>query len=70
MRHLANTTDPENPLLGLRKVVGLMDTGRSLAELGLLDETMAWLNQERPGPLNRLADITQVRTVRKLEQQP
>jgi len=70
MQHLANTTDPENPLLGLRKVVGLMDTGHSLAELGLLDETMAWLNQELPRPLNRLADITRVQTVRKLEQQP
>ncbi len=68
MRHLAATTDPEDPLLGLRKVVGLMDAGRSLAELGLLDETTTWLEQELPRP-GRLAEITRVRTARQLEQQ-
>lgn len=43
MRHLANTANPQHSLRGLRKVVGLMEAGRSLAELGLLDETVSWL---------------------------
>lgn len=68
MRHLANTADPQQPLRGLRKVVGLLETGRSLTELGLLDETLSWLNHEVPCPMSRLATAAQAD--RRLEQLP
>jgi hypothetical protein len=67
IRHLANVTDAKDPQLGLRKVVGLMDTGRSLKELGLLDETLNWLSHEVPHPMGRLAQGARARAVTPLE---
>lgn len=59
-KNLASAADPDDPRLGLRKVVGLMDAGRSLAEFGLLDETVELLEQHLQRPLNRLPGAREV----------
>jgi hypothetical protein len=38
MKHLSILAQPDNPQQGLRQVVGMIESGRSLVELGLQDD--------------------------------
>jgi hypothetical protein len=58
MSHLAALAKPEDPGLGLRRVVDIMDAGRSLEEIGIVDDMVGMLETELRRPLLRVADIT------------
>lgn len=67
MEHMANVTQPGDSALGLRKVVGLIDAGRRLAELGLADDAIELLETELRRPLARISDFTLAPPARELQ---
>lgn len=58
MDHLAVLAQPDDPGQGLRRVVAMIDTGRSLAELGLEDDWAARFESELNQVHTRLYDLT------------
>jgi hypothetical protein len=68
MRHLAGMAKPNDHTLGLRQVVDTLEAGRSLEEIGIVDDMVGMLETELRRPLLRVSDITQQpRTQRILE---
>ncbi|MBA4062576.1 MAG: integrase [Isosphaera sp.] len=66
MRHLAAMVRPENPDLGLRRVVDTLEAGRSLEEIGIIDDMINMLETELRAPLMRVSDITQAPRKRRI----
>jgi len=67
MQHMAGLAQPGDQTLGLRKIVGLMDAGRSLAELGLADDAAELLEAELQRPLARISDFAQMASAGQLK---
>jgi hypothetical protein len=59
MSQLAAQARPDDPGLGLRRVVDILETGRSLEEIGVVDDMVEMLETELRSPLMRVSDITQ-----------
>jgi len=59
MRHLAAAAKPGDHVSGLRKVVDILEAGRSLKEIGILSEMVEMLETELRRPLTRVSDLTQ-----------
>lgn len=57
MNHLSILAEPEDTELGLRKVVGMIEAGRSLAELGLEDDWTLRLDAQLNQPSAKLYDV-------------
>lgn len=57
MDHLAVLAYPEDPALGLRQVIGVMESGHSLVELGLQEDVSSLLEAELNRPLARVSDL-------------
>lgn len=57
MQHLARLAQPNNPALGLRRVVGVMESGRRLAELGIEDDLVELLESELRCSLAHIRDF-------------
>ncbi len=58
MDHLAILAQPEDPMLGLRRVIGVIESGHNLVELGLQDDISTLLETELNRPLARVSDLT------------
>lgn len=58
MDHLAILAQPEDPILGLRRVIGVIESGHSLVELGLQEDISSLLKSELNRPLARASDLT------------
>ena len=67
MQHMAGLAQPGDQTVGLRKIVGLMDAGRSLAELGLADDAAELLEAELQRPLARISDFAQMASAGQLK---
>jgi hypothetical protein len=59
MGHLAAMVKPDDPEHGLRRVVDTLEAGRSLKEIGAVDDMLEMLETELSAPLMRVSDITQ-----------
>ena len=59
MSHLAAMAKPNDHVLGLRHVVNTLEAGRSLEEIGLVDDMVEMLETTLRRPLLRVSDITQ-----------
>lgn len=57
MDHLAILAQPEDPILGLRRVIGVIESGHSLVELGLQEDISTLLESELNRPLARVFDL-------------
>jgi hypothetical protein len=57
MDHLAILARPDDPQLGLRQVVGIIESGRGLAELGLQGEWSSFFETDSDLPLARVYDL-------------
>jgi hypothetical protein len=57
MDHLALLSQPENPAQGLRRVIGVIESGRSLIELGLHEDAAHLLEAELNRPLAKISDL-------------
>jgi hypothetical protein len=66
MSHLATMAIPDDPGLGLRRVVDTLEAGRSLAEIGVVHDMVEMLETELRAPLMRISDITQTPTRRRI----
>lgn len=66
MSHLAAMASPDDPGLGLRRVVDTLEAGRSLAEIGIVDDMVEMLETELRTPLMRVSDITQAPRRRRI----
>jgi hypothetical protein len=60
MSHLAAMARPGDPQRGLRRVVDTIEAGRSLEEIGVVDDMIDMLETELRAPLMRVSDVTQV----------
>ena len=58
MDHLAVLASPSNPDHGLRQIVGVIESGHSLAELGLEEDVSTLLEAEIHRPLARVSDLS------------
>ena len=58
MSHLASMAKPHDHVLGLRQVVDTLEAGRSLEEIGIVDDMVGMLEAELRSPLMRVSDIT------------
>jgi hypothetical protein len=59
MSHLAALANPDDPGVGLRRVVNTLEAGRRLEEIGVVDDMVEMLETELRAPLMRVSDITQ-----------
>ena len=59
MSQLADMAKPDDHILGLRQVVDTLEAGRSLAEIGIVDDMVEMLETALHRPLLRVSDITQ-----------
>ena len=66
MSHLAATANPNDPGLGLHRVVDTLEAGRSLQEIGVVDDMIDMLETELHAPLMRVSDITQAPRKRRI----
>ena len=57
MDHLAILAQPEDPVHGLRQVIGVIESGHSLVELGLQEDVSTLLEAELHRPLARISDL-------------
>lgn len=64
--HLATMVIPDDPGLGLRRVVDTLEAGRSLQEIGIVDDMVEMLETELRAPLMRVSDITQAPPQRRI----
>lgn len=58
MEDLCRLAKPDNPVLGLKHVVGVIETGRSLAALGLAADIKELLESQLKHPIASLSDLT------------
>ena len=66
MSYLAAMAKPDDHVLGLRQVVKTLEAGRSLEEIGIVDDMVEMLEAELRSPLMRVSDITQAPRRRRI----
>lgn len=67
MEQLALLSNPVSPALGLRKVVGVIESGKALSTLGLAIDVASLLETELKHPLARISDLVAPATLLPLE---
>jgi len=58
MEELSRLTRPDSPVLGLKSMVGIIESGRSLAALGLAADIKKVLASELKQPITSLSPLT------------
>jgi hypothetical protein len=70
MDHLAVLAQPDDPNQGLRRVVGMIESGRSLSELGLEDDWVSLIKPTLSQTHTYLYDLTEKTKVLPLIEEP
>lgn len=58
LKHLSCVAQPQDPFVGMRKVIGVIESGRRLADIGVETDLVDLLEAELVRPVARLADLT------------